>query len=86
MLNKAFFTKWKNETLTGFGAGTTNARTLIGDTFKKLVYVRFEKDELSIDLVEDFARTVGLEYEIHSADTANLKQLLGEALASAGLA
>jgi hypothetical protein len=59
---------------------------LIGDTFKKLVYVRFEKDELSIDLVEDFARTMGLEYEIHSADTANLKQLLGEALASADLA
>ena len=83
MLNKPFFTKWKNEILTGFGAGTSNTRTLIGDTFKKLVYVRFEKDELSVDVVEDFARTVGLEYEIRSVDTANFKRLLKEALASA---
>ena len=83
MLNKPFFTKWKNEILTGFGAGTSNRRTLIGDTFKKLVYVRFEKDELSLDLVKDFARTAGLEYEIQSADTANLERLLKEALATA---
>jgi len=83
MLNKAFLTTWKNELLTGFGAGTSKAGTLIGDAFKKLVYVRFDKDELSVDLVEDFARTVGLEYEICSVDTANLNRLLEEALASA---
>jgi PAS domain S-box-containing protein len=83
MLNKPFFTKWKNETLTGFGAGTSNGLTLIGDTLKKLLYLRFDKDELGVDLVEDFARTVGLEYEIHSASTANLKRLLKKALASA---
>jgi len=82
MLNKPFFTKWKSELLTGFGAGTSNGRALIGGTFKKLVYLRFEKDELGVDVVEDFARTVGLEYEIHSADTANLKRLIEEALAS----
>ena len=83
ILNKPFFTKWKNEILTGFGAGTSNGRALIGDTYNKLAYVRFEQDELSIDLVEDFARGVGLEYEIHSADTTNLKRLLKEALATA---
>ena len=83
MLNKPFFTKWKNEILTGFGIGTSSGRMLIGDAFKKLLYLRFEKDELGVDLVEDFARTVGLQYEIHSADTANLKRLLKEALPSA---
>jgi len=83
MLNKPFFIKWKNEVLTGFGAGTSNGRLLFGDTFKKLVYVRFERDELSLEPVENFARAVGLEYEIHPADTANLKRLLEEALASA---
>ena len=83
MLNKPFFTKWKKEMFAGFGAGTSNGRMLIGDIYKKLVYLRFEKDQLDIDLVEDFARTMGLEYEIHSADTANLKRLLEEALASA---
>ena len=86
MLNKPFFTKWKNEILTGFGAGTSNGRLLFGGTFKKLVYVRFERDELSLDLVENFARAVGLGYEIHSADTANLKRLLKEALTSADTA
>lgn len=83
MLNKPFFTKWKNEILAGFGAGTSNGVALIGDTLKKLLYLRFDKDELSVDLVKDFARTVGLEYEIHSASTANLKRLLKKALASA---
>jgi len=83
MLNEPFFTKWKNELLTGFGAGAGNRGILIGDTFKKLVYLRFEKDDLSLDLVEVFARTVGLEYEIHLADTVNLKRLLEEALAFA---
>lgn len=83
MLNEPFFTKWKNELLTGFGAGTSNRSTLIKDAFKKLVYLRFDKDELSVDLVEDFARTVGLEYEIHPADTLNLKRLIEEALTSA---
>lgn len=83
MLNKPFFTKWKNEILTGFGVGTRNGRLLFGDTFKKLVYVKFGRDELSLDLVENFARAVGLEYEIHPANTANLKRLLKEALTSA---
>jgi len=83
MLNKPFFTKWKNEILTGWGAGTSNGAVLIGDTFKKLVYLRFEKDGLSTELVEDFARDVGLEYEIHSVDIANFKRLLEEALALA---
>gem|GEM_PF-3123221 len=83
MLNKPFFTKWKNELLTGFGASASNHGMLIGDTLKKLAYVRFEKDELSIDLVEDFARTVGLEYEIYAADTTNIKRLLKDALGSA---
>jgi PAS domain S-box-containing protein len=83
MLNKPFLTRWKNEVLTGFGVGTGKRGTLIGDAYKKLVYLRFENDELSTDIVEDFARTVGLEYEIHSLDTAHLKQLLEVALASA---
>jgi len=83
MLNKPFFTKWKNEILTGFGAGTTNGGLLIGDTFKKLLYLRFEKDQLSLDIVEDFATAAGLEYEIYSADTANLKRLLEDGLALA---
>jgi len=83
MLNKPFFTKWKNEILTGYGALTGMGRTLLRDAYKKLVYLRFENDGLSADLVEDFARTVGLEYEIHPADTANLKRLLEEALVAA---
>jgi len=83
MLNKPFFTRWKNEILTGFGAGTSNGVALIGDTSKKLLYLRFEKDQLSLDIVEDFARTVGLECEIHSADTANLERLLQDGLTSA---
>ena len=83
MLNKPFFTRWKNEILTGFGAGTSNGAVLIGDTFRKLLYVKFEKDQLSLDIVEDFARTVGLECEIHSADTANLERLLEDGLALA---
>ena len=82
MLNKPFFTKWKNELLTGFGVGTNNDGNLIGDSFKKIVYLRFDKDELSTDLLEDFVRTVGLDYEIHSVDTVNLEQLIKEALAS----
>ena len=80
MLTKPFFTRWRNELLTSFGAGTSNGKMLIGDALKKLIYVRFDSDELGIDIVEDFAKTVGLEYEIHSADTANLKRLLKEAL------
>jgi len=83
MLNKPFFTKWKNELLTGFGASASNHGMLIGDTFKQLAYLRFEKDELSIDLVENFAGSVGLEYEIYAADTTNLKRLLKDALGSA---
>jgi PAS domain S-box-containing protein len=83
MLNKPFFTRWKNEILTGFGAGTNNGVALIRDTFRKLLYVRFEKDQLSLDIVEDFARTVGLECEIHSADAANLRRLLEGGLALA---
>ena len=83
MLTKPFFTRWRNELLMGFGGGTSSGKMLIGDAFKKLIYVRFDRDELGIDVVEDFAKTVGLEYEIHSADTANLKMLLKEALSSA---
>ncbi|NVM25317.1 MAG: GAF domain-containing protein, partial [Desulfobacterales bacterium] len=80
MLNKPFFTKWRKEISAGFGVGTRNGRLLIQDTFKKLVYVRFEKDQLGTDITEDFASAVGLDYEVHSADTTNLRRLLEEAL------
>ncbi len=83
ILNKPFFTKYKQQLLAGFGVGTNKGRMLIGDTYKKLLYLRFGKDQLNIDLVEDFASTVGLEYEIHSEDMANFKRLLEEAQASA---
>ncbi|MBU7029835.1 MAG: PAS domain-containing protein [Theionarchaea archaeon] len=83
MLNKPFFTKYRKELLAGFGAGTNNGRMLIGETHRKLVYLKFENDQLDINLVENFADAVGLEHEVHSADTANLKRLLEEALASA---
>ncbi len=82
MLNKPFFTKYKKELLAGFGAGTENGRMLIGEAYKKLVYLKFESDHLDLQLVEDTADTIGLEYEIHSADTAHLSSLLEEALAS----
>ncbi|MFX0138179.1 MAG: PAS domain-containing protein, partial [Candidatus Hodarchaeota archaeon] len=83
MLNKPFFTKYKKDLLAGFEIGTKNCKTLIKDTFKKLVYLKFEKDPLDTALVEDFARSVDLEFEIHSTDLKNLKRLLEEALASA---
>ena len=83
ILNKPFFTKYRKELLAGFEAGTKNGRMLIGETYKGLVYLKFENDQLDTYLVEDFADVVGLEYEVHSADTANLKRLLEEALASA---
>ncbi|UCH62579.1 MAG: PAS domain S-box protein [Fidelibacterota bacterium] len=85
MLNEPFFTKWKKDILVGYGAGTVNGSMLIEDAYEKLVYLRFEKDQLDINLVEDFADNVGLEYEVHMIDTGNLKRLLEEALASASL-
>ncbi|UCD38301.1 MAG: DUF1638 domain-containing protein, partial [Fidelibacterota bacterium] len=83
MLNEPFFTKWKKDILVGWGAGTINGSMLIGDAYKKVVYLSLEKDQLDINLVEDFADNVGLAYEVQPIDTANLKRLLEEALASA---
>jgi PAS domain S-box-containing protein len=80
MLNKPFFTKWRKEISAGYGVGTNNGRLLLLDTFKKLVYVRFDKDQPGTDIVESFASTAGLDYEVHSADTTNLLRLLEEAL------
>jgi len=82
MLNKPFFTKFKKDLLAGFEVGTNNCKVLIGDTYKKLIYVKFEKDQLDIDLVRDFANATGLEYEVYLTDTANMMRLLKEALAS----
>ncbi len=83
MLTKPFFTIYKKELLAGFGAGTHHGRMLIEESYKKIVYLKFENGQLDLQLVGDFASTVGLGYEIHAADTANLKRLLEEALASA---
>jgi len=82
MLNKPFFTKFKKDLLAGFDVGTNNCKVLIGATYKKLIYVKFENDQLDIALVGDFASTIGLEYEIHLTHTTNLMRLLKEALAS----
>jgi len=86
MLNKPFFTKWRKEITAGFGVGTGNGRLLLLDAFKKLVYVRFENDQLSENIVGDFANAAGLDYEVCRADTTNLRLILEEALVSASTA
>ena len=82
ILNKPFFTRFKKDLLAGFEPGTKNSKMLIKDTIKKIVYIRFDTDQLDIGLVDDFASALGLEYEIFSTDVRNLKRLFNEAINS----
>lgn len=83
MLNKPFFTNYKKDLLAGFEPGTKNSKMLFNDIIKKIVYVRFENDQLDMNLVEDFANVLDLEYEDYPTDIKNLKRLLEEAINSA---
>jgi two-component system, OmpR family, aerobic respiration control sensor histidine kinase ArcB len=79
MLNKPFFTKWKEGLLAGFGAGTCAGRHLFGSTFSKLAYLKLSHDGLDAAAVDDFATAAGLEWESCDADLGPLESLLRRA-------
>ncbi len=81
MLNKPFFTRFKKDLLAGYEPGTINSKMLFND-INKILYVRFETDQLDMNLVEDFANSLDLEYEIHPTDLTNLRKCLMEAIHS----
>lgn len=81
MLNKPFFTRFKKDLLAGYEPGTINSKILFND-INKIVYVRFESDQLDMNLVEDFANALDLEYEVYTTDIKSLKQFLRDAINS----
>jgi two-component system aerobic respiration control sensor histidine kinase ArcB len=83
MLNKPFFTRFKKDLLAGYEPGTKNSKMLFNDVIEKMLYIRFENDQLDMNLVEDFASSLDLEYEVYSTDITNLRRLLKEAIDSA---
>jgi len=56
MLNKPFFTRFKKDLLAGYEPGTINSKMLFNN-INKIVYVKFENDQLDINVVEDFANS-----------------------------
>ena len=83
MLTKPFFTKFKIDFLDGFELNTVNGRNTFKETFKKVVYLKFENDNLRNKIIEDYANLVGLDYEIFSVDIENLKKLIENTVISA---
>ena len=81
MLNKPFFTRFKKDLLAGYEPGTINSKMLFND-INKILYVKFENDQLDMNLVEDFANSLDLEYEVHPTALTNLRKCLMEAIHS----
>ena len=82
MLTKPFFTKFKKGFLDGFKLNTVNGKNMFRETFKKVLYLKFETDKLNNKIIEDYANLLGLDYEIFSVDIENLKKLMEETVAS----
>ena len=81
MLNKPFFTRFKKDLLAGYEPGTINCKMLFNN-INKIMYVKFENDQLDMNLVEDFANSMDLEYEVHLTDLTNLRKCLMESIHS----
>jgi two-component system aerobic respiration control sensor histidine kinase ArcB len=81
MLNKPFFTRFKKDLLAAYEPGTISCKMLFND-LNKILYIKFENDQLDMNLVEDFANSLDLEYEVHPTDLTNLRTCLMEAINS----
>ncbi len=83
MLTKPFFTKFKKGFFDAYELNTVNGRNLFREAFKKVLYLKFENDNLNNKIIEDYANLLGLDYEVFTGDIENLKMLMEETVASA---
>ncbi len=83
MQSKPFLTRWRSETLHGFGVNSKNGQMLRETGDFKILFLKQADENLTLDLLDEFAKDTGLGYEVKDIDSSSLTRLLTNAIEEA---